>query len=286
MRYGIVFANVMQFGTAEGARAIGSAAEDTGFDSVWTVEHVVVPKGYQSEYPYSPTGKMPGPEDSPIVDSFIWLAYLAATTTTLKLATGVAILPQRNVIYTAKEIATLDQLSGGRVLLGVGAGWLEEEFKMLGVPFERRGDRLDEYIRALRVLWAEDEPTFHGEFVDFDGAICRPQPVDQQVPIVIGGHTDRAARRAGELGDGFFPGATEPDQLAHLLDVMRRSADKAGRDADAIEVSAGGAFDPAGIEKLRDMGVSRLMVPPLAFDADGIRGALEGFHENVISKVA
>src|SRR4051794_12513628 len=252
----------MQFGTADGARAIGSAAEDTGFDSVWTVEHVVVPKGYQSEYPYSPNGKMPGPEDSPIVDSFIWLAYLAATTTTLKLATGVAILPQRNVIYTAKEIATLDQLSGGRVLLGVGAGWLEEEFKVLGVPFERRGDRLDEYIRALRVLWAEDEPTFHGEFVDFDGAICRPQPVDKHVPIVIGGHTDRAARRAGELGDGFFPGATEPDRLAHLLDVMRRAADKAGRDPEAIEVSAGGAFDPAGVEKLRDMGVSRLMVPP------------------------
>ena len=111
MRYGIVFANVMQFGTAEGARAIGSAAEETGFDSVWTVEHVVVPKGYQSEYPYSPNGKMPGPEDSPIVDSFIWLAYLAATTSTLKLATGVAILPQRSVIYTAKEIATLDQLT-------------------------------------------------------------------------------------------------------------------------------------------------------------------------------
>jgi probable F420-dependent oxidoreductase len=195
MRFGIMFANVLGFGTPEGAKALASAADDTGIESLWTVEHVVVPSGYASAYPYSDDGRMPGGEDSPIPDPFIWLSYVAAASTRVKLATGVAILPQRNVVYTAKEIATLDVLSGGRVVLGVGAGWLEEEFDALGVPFRRRGERLDEYIRALRVLWADDKPSFDGEFVRFTEALCRPQPVDKRVPIVVGGHTDRAARR-------------------------------------------------------------------------------------------
>lgn len=285
MKFGIIFGNVI-FGTGEAAKALAQAADDTGFESLWTVEHVVVPAGYQSPYPYSADGKMQGPDDMSIPDSFTWLSYVAAATTNIKLATGIAILPQRNVIYTAKEIATLDQLSGGRVILGVGAGWMKEEFDALGVPFERRGERLDEYIKALRVLWGDDKPSFHGEFVDFGDLYCRPQPVNKTVPIVIGGHTDRAARRAGELGDGFFPGSADVEVLAHCIGVMRKAAEGAGRDPDAIEISAGGAMDPAGIEKLRDLGVSRVMIPPLAFDADGIRGALESFAENVIAKVS
>jgi probable F420-dependent oxidoreductase len=285
MRFGIMFANVLGFGTPEGAKALASAADDTGIESLWTVEHVVVPSGYASAYPYSDDGRMPGGEDSPIPDPFIWLSYVAAASTRVKLATGVAILPQRNVVYTAKEIATLDVLSGGRVVLGVGAGWLEEEFDALGVPFRRRGERLDEYIRALRVLWADDKPSFDGEFVRFTEALCRPQPVDKRVPIVVGGHTDRAARRAGELGDGFFPGRTELETLAHLIGVMRRSAEAAGRDPDGIEVSAFGDTDPAGVDALRELGVTRIMIFPPAFDAAGIRPALEAFAENVIAKV-
>jgi probable F420-dependent oxidoreductase len=286
VRFGIAFANTMGFATPEGARALASAAEDTGFESLWTVEHVVVPSGYESTYPYSKDGRMPGGEDSPIPDPLIWLAYVAGASSTITLATGIAILPQRNVVYTAKEIATLDQMSGGRVILGVGAGWLREEFDALGVPFENRGARLDEYIKALRVLWGDDKPTYHGEFVDFTEAICRPRPVAGQVPIVIGGHTERAARRAGELGDGFFPGRGRPERLRELIGVMRRAAEEAGRDPDEIEVSAAGAYDPAGVEALREMGVSRVMLPPLAVDAEGIRGALETFANDVIAKVS
>jgi probable F420-dependent oxidoreductase len=285
MKFGIMFANVL-FGTGDAAKAIATAADDLGYESIWTVEHVVVPADYKSPYPYSSSGKMGGPDDMSIPDSFTWLSDIAAVTKNIKLATGVAILPQRNVIYTAKELATLDQLSGGRVILGAGAGWMKEEFDVLGVPFERRGERMDEYIRALRVLWGDDKPTFHGEFVDFADTYCRPQPVNRAIPIHIGGHTDRAARRAGELGDGFFPGASDHDVLAHAIDVMRRHAEKNGRDPDAIEVTAGGAMDPAGIEKLRDLGVSRVVLPPLAFDADGIRSALEQFRTNVMEKVS
>ena len=284
MKFGIIFANVL-FGTGDAAKAVATAADDAGFESIWTVEHVVVPAGYESPYPYAPNGKMGGPDDMAIPDSFTWLSYIAAVTTNIKLATGVAILPQRNVIYTAKELATLDQLSDGRVILGAGAGWMKEEFDVLGVPFERRGERMDEYIKALRVLWGDDKPTFHGEFVDFTDTYCRPQPVNKGIPIHIGGHTDRAARRAGELGDGFFPGAREHETLSHCIGVMRKSAERVGRDPDAIEVTAGGAMDVAGVEALRELGVSRVVIPPLAMDADGIRAALETFAENVMAKV-
>jgi probable F420-dependent oxidoreductase len=284
MKFGIIFANVL-FGDGEGAKAVATAADDLGFESIWTVEHVAVPKDYQSPYPYSSSGKMGGPDDMSIPDPFTWLSYIAAVTTNIKLATGVAILPQRNVIYTAKEMATLDQLSGGRVILGAGAGWMKEEFDVLGVPFDDRGARMDEYIRALRVLWGDASPTFHGDYVDFTDTFVRPQPVDKHIPIHIGGHTDRAARRAGELGDGFFPGASDHETLTHAIGVMRAHADKNGRDPDAIEVTAGGAMDPAGVEKLAALGVSRVVIPPLALDKDGIRAALESFAENVMAKV-
>ena len=284
MKFGIMFANVL-FGDGDGAKAVAVAADELGYESIWTVEHVAVPKDYQSPYPYSSSGKMGGPDDMSIPDPFMWLAYVAAVTTNIKLATGVAILPQRNVIYTAKEMATLDQLSGGRVILGAGAGWMKEEFDVLGVPFEDRGTRTDEYIRALRVIWGDESPTFHGDYVDFTNTYVRPQPVNKAIPIHIGGHTDRAARRAGELGDGFFPGASDHEVLARGLDVMRRTAEKHGRDPDAIEITAGGAMDPAGIEKLRALGVSRVVIPPLAMDKDGIRAALEGFKTNVIDKL-
>jgi probable F420-dependent oxidoreductase len=284
MKFGIMFANVL-FGDGEGAKAIATAADDLGYESIWTVEHVAVPKGYQSPYPYSSSGKMGGPDDMSIPDPLSWLAYIAAVTKNIKLATGVAILPQRNVIYTAKETATIDQLSNGRMLLGIGAGWMKEEFDVLGVPFDDRGKRTDEYIKTLRVLWGDESPTFHGDFVDFTDTYVRPQPVNKSIPIHIGGHTDRAARRAGELGDGFFPGASDKETLAHCIGVMRTVAEKNGRDPDAIEVTAGGAMDPAGIEALAELGISRIVLPPLAMDKDGIRAALEGFAENVMAKV-
>jgi probable F420-dependent oxidoreductase len=285
MKFGIMFANVL-FGDGEGAKAVAVAADELGYESIWTVEHVAVPKDYQSPYPYSPSGKMGGPDDMAIPDPLSWPASLAADTPTNTPATGVAILPQRNVIYTAKETATIDQLSGGRMLLGVGAGWMAEEFEVLGVPFDDRGKRTDEYINALRVIWGDESPTFHGDYVDFTDTFVRPQPVNRSIPIHIGGHTDRAARRAGELGDGFFPGASDHETLTHAIDTMRRHAEKNGRDPDAIEVTAGGAMDPAGIDKLRELGVSRIVIPPLAMDKDGIRAALEGFKTNVIDKVS
>jgi len=290
MRFGVIFANVGPFATPEGARAIATAAEDTGFDSLWTVEHVLVPADYESTYPYDPSGRMPGGERTDIPDPLVWLSYVAALTTTIRLGTGILIVPQRNPAVMAKEIATLDKLSCGRVLLGVGAGWLAEEFAALDVPFEGRGKRLDSYVAAMRSLWSDEESSVHDEFVNWDRAISRPKPVDGSVPIVVGGHTAVAARRAGRLGDGFFPGRGSPERLAELIAIMRGAAVEAGRDPDAIEVTAGTldvfGDDPLGaVGRLAEVGVDRIAVPPLAFDPSAVGDAMAGFADRVLSKL-
>jgi probable F420-dependent oxidoreductase len=284
MKFGILFANVGPYVQPEMAASLGRIAEEHGFESIWTVEHVVVPGDYQSEYPYSPTGRMPGPEESPIPDPLIWLAWVGAATTSLRLATGILILPQRNPVILAKELATLDVLSGGRVELGVGVGWLREEFDALGVPFEDRGARTDEYIEALRCLWREDEPCFVGRYANFDRAKSYPKPNQGTIPIHVGGHTMPAARRAGRLGDGFFPGRSTDEDLGPLVDTMRASAKDAGRDPDAIEVTAGGALDLDGVRRFDDLGVDRIVLPPLGWDLDTLREQLGRFSENVIEK--
>lgn len=285
MKFGILFANVGPYVQPDMAAAFGRIAEDNGIESLWTVEHVVVPADYQSEYPYSSSGRMPGPEESPIPDPLIWLTWVGAATTTLRLATGILILPQRNPPILAKELATLDVLSKGRVELGVGVGWLREEFDALGVPFEDRGARTDEYIEALRALWRDDECSFKGKFASFERAKCFPKPVQDLIPIHVGGHTPAAARRAGRLGNGFFPGRSTDDDLRPLLDTMRASAKDAGRDPDSIEVTAGGVMDLDGVKRFADLGVDRIALPPLGFDLDTLHEQLGRLSEQVIEKV-
>jgi len=289
MKFGVMFANVGPMAHAEGAIGIAQAAEAAGIESLWTVEHTVVPAGYQSAYPYSDSGRMPGPEDSPIPDPLIWLSFVAAATSTIRLGTGILILPQRNPVTLAKEVATLDQLSGGRVELGVGVGWLEEEFDAIGVPFRERGKRTDDHIQALRALWTQSPATHHGDYSSFTDVHSRPAPTQATVPITIGGHSKAAARRAGRLGDGFFPGRGSHDDLAELLGEMRRAATEARRDPDTIEITTGGngALGSGALEEIKqlaDMGVRRVIIPPLAFDAEGQRTAFAKYAEDVIAR--
>ena len=288
MKFGIAFANTGPYVAPEAAATIGTAAEQAGFDSLWTVEHVVVPREYASTYPYSGNGKMPGGSDFDIPDPLIWLTWVAARTTTLRLGTGVVILPQRNPVILAKEVATLDMLSGGRVELGVGIGWLEEEFDILGASFPDRARRTEEYIAAMRALWSQDAATFSGETVTFADAISRPRPVDRRVPVHIGGHSPAAARRAGRVGDGFFPAKGD---VPTLVGEMRKAAEEAGRDPDAIEVTASGAALLAGGEaaldevgRLADLGVSRLIVPPASYNPTKVGEALARFGGDVIAR--
>jgi len=235
MKFALHFGN-NTFSDPEGARRLVRLAEAAGFDSVFAVEHVVFPDNYTSVYPYAAGGRLPGGPSAKLPDPLIWLTWVAAATTRLRFMTAVMILPQRNPLVLAKEVATLDYLSGGRIELGIGVGWLKEEFEALGIPFERRGKRADEYVAAMRALWASDGASFAGEFVKFDKVSCNPKPVAKSVPIVVGGHSEAAARRAGRLGDGFFPSIGAQVDTMPLLDVVRRSAEQAGRDPKTIEV--------------------------------------------------
>jgi probable F420-dependent oxidoreductase len=283
MRFGITGVNAGRRVQPEHAATLARLAEEAGMESLWAVEHVIVPVDYASRYPYDASGRMPGRDDLAIGDPLIWLAYAAAVTERIRLATGILILPQRNPVLLAKECATLDSLSSGRLLLGVGVGWLAEEFAALGVAFEERGARTDEYIEALRVLWRDDEPTFAGRFASFERARSHPKPAGERVPIIIGGHSDAAARRAGRLGDGFFPWNLGTEQIAHLIGVMRAAATDAGRDPDAIEITVG-AMDAETIRATADMGVARVVVPALARTEDELRRWLDEFNANVVGR--
>jgi probable F420-dependent oxidoreductase len=266
MKLGLMFANTAWGATGSGAAAIAEAAEAGGFESLWTVEHVVVPSGYESRYPYDKSGKMAGgAEDFDLPDPLIWLAYAAARTSRIKLATGILILPQRNPLVVAKELASLDAMSGGRLLLGIGVGWLAEEFAALGIPFHDRGARTDDTIEILRKAWTGEKVSHSSPFAVFTDCISRPRPANGTVPIIVGGHSEAAARRAGRIGDGFFPGNGPIDELRPVIDNMRRAAEAAGRDPDTIEVSAGGggrSVDDlvARAEALRALGVSRMLL--------------------------
>ncbi len=291
MRYGIVFANTMHWAKGPGAIEMAQAADDAGFESLWTVEHVVYPDDYASEYPYSPDGKMPAQPSTPIPDPLIWLAYVASVTKSIRLATGILILPQRNPVVLAKELATLDDMSGGRVELGIGVGWLREEFDALGVPWERRGARTDEYVAAMRALWASDGATYEGDFASFTRVSSNPKPAQGSIPIVVGGHSRAACERAGRLGDGFFPGKGSPAELREMVDVVRQTAAAHDREPEAIQVSAASAAifgdDPVGAaQELADIGVSRIVIPGFLVRKPSVRDAMDAFAERVIRPTA
>ncbi|MCP3988978.1 MAG: LLM class F420-dependent oxidoreductase [Actinomycetia bacterium] len=259
MKFGLRYCNTGPYAEAARAVELVQAGEAAGFESAWTVEHTVVPANYDSPYPYSPDGKMAGGQDDiPFPDPLMWMAYMAGVTSTINLATGILILPQHNPVITAKQVATLDAMSGGRVLLGIGVGWMREEFDAIGASFGDRGARTDEYVAVMRELWTAERPTFHGQFVNFDDTYCRPQPAQGSVPIIVGGDTPFAARRAGRLGDGYFPARGAPQDL---LDLARSTAEANGRDPEAIEITTQLPDNLDEIPALAARGVSRLLIP-------------------------
>jgi probable F420-dependent oxidoreductase len=282
MKFGIMFANTGPFVQPEGLTLLAQTAEEVGVESLWTVEHVVVPMGYQSTYPYSRDGKMPGSEEAPIPDPLVWLTYAAAVTKKIKLATGIIILPQRHPFYLAKEVATLDMLSGGRFMLGVGVGWLEEEFKALNVPFKERGAITDESIGALRDLWSKGASEHKGEHYSWPSVESNPKPSGGKVPIVIGGHSKVSARRAARYGDGFFP--ARADKLEECLVELKAECGRIGRDPAEIAITTGSIPTLDEVKRLEDMGVSRFTVGPPGFTPDALREGLEKLGNELISK--
>ncbi|WP_261553767.1 LLM class F420-dependent oxidoreductase [Frankia tisae] len=265
MKWGIVFAST-GFPDPEDAVALAVAAEQAGFESLWAPEHVVQSRRTDAT-PYrgvtngsmdrlSRRGGMPDP--------LIWLTYVAAVTTRIRLGTGVLILPEHQPTVLAKTAATLDHLSGGRLMLGIGVGELPEEYAAVGMEFRNRGRRMDEYIDAMRVLWRDDSATFTGEHVSFDQVECRPWPVRRAIPLFVGGASDAAVRRAATRGDGYFPfvfpGQDPLVELPKLLARVREETRAVGRDPDAMEFTAGGARNVEEAKVYADFGVHRLTV--------------------------
>jgi probable F420-dependent oxidoreductase len=289
MEFGLVAANIVYW---EGRDAVMAArtAESTGFDSMWTFEHVVFPEDYSSPYPGSPDGRLPMPPSTPIPDPLIWLSYVAAATTTLRLGTGIVILPERNPVVLAKELATLDRLSEGRLLFGIGIGWLKEEFDALGVPWDRRAARTDEYVAAVRALWASDAATFDGEFVSFSRVSSNPKPAQTSIPVVVGSFSPAGARRAGRLGDGFLPAAGSTAELAELIGVMRDSASDHGRDPAQIEITTFAPphleSDPrAAVEELEALGIHRVLCLPGMLGEPPDPNAIKSLADRVVEAV-
>ena len=259
MKLGLMFVNSGRFSEPRLFTHLAQTAERTGFESLWTVEHVVIPQDYKSPYPYSSSGKIPGREEVPIPDPLLPLAYAAAITKTIKLATGILILPQRHPLYVAKEVATLDVLSGGRMMLGIGSGWLKEEFEALGLDFSTRGARTDETIQAMRVLWRENPSSFRGKHISFEPVKSFPKPVQKNgIPIYIGGNSIPAIRRAARYGDGFIP--TPQEDITPLIKLLRQECDKIGRNINEIDIIWGfyGVPSEDQLKRADDLGIKAI----------------------------
>jgi probable F420-dependent oxidoreductase len=265
-------------GDPEWMTAFAEHVEACGFASLVVVEHALMFTRYASAYPYSPDGRVELAADCPVPDPLELLAFLAGRTTTLGLATGVLVLPDHHPVILAKRVATLDRLSGGRVRLCVGMGWMREEVEACGADFDTRGRRADEQLAVLRALWTGEPVSHHGEFFGFDDAVSRPTPAQERVPVLVGGHSPAAARRAGRLGDGLQPLGVAGDRLQGLKDEMARSAESAGRDPDTLELALGHAvtaIDGGRAERLAELGATRVVLAmPDGRDLDEARAAL------------
>jgi probable F420-dependent oxidoreductase len=243
-------------------RAVATAAETAGFATLWAGEHVVLVDEPRSRYPYSADGRIAVPADADWLDPLLGLSYVAAVTSRIGLATGVLLLPEHNPVLAAKQAATLDVLSGGRLTLGVGIGWSAEEFAALGVAFARRGRRTAEYVGAMRALWADDVTSFHGEFAGFDAIRVNPKPVrGRRIPIVLGGNSDAALRRVAAFGDGWYgfnlPAAAVAERLATLAGYCRDRGRELTELSTAVALSDGA---PGVLPELAESGLSELVV--------------------------
>jgi probable F420-dependent oxidoreductase len=264
------------------SRAV-KAAEAAGFESVWTGEHIVLP---DPQVPPSPSAP-----DTPIADTSTWLAFLAGQCETLKLGTGIIILPQRNPVELAKELATVDLVSKGRLLFGLGAGYLEPEFRAMGIPFEDRGARTDEYIDAIKALWTQEKPTFAGDTVQFAGVDAHPRPVqDPHPPVHVGGHSSPALRRAIRRGNGWYGFFVDHERGAAYLKELAEIEQTEGRDTalGTLELSITPLPRASKDDALRfrDMGIDRLTLIPDARDEDRLLRWIDETATSMLQQVS
>ena len=263
------------------------AAEQAGVESVWTFEHVMVPENYESKYPYDSSGKMGASPETPFLDPLIALTTIAQATSTIRLGTGVNILSQANPLLLAKQVASLDGVSNGRFMLGAGIGWLREEFSAMGVPFEKRGARFDDYVQAMRKVWSGDMVEHHSEFINWSGFKSYPLPVQNPFPVIMGGASGRIYQRIAKYGNGWYAPTRSPDDLAPRLGELKKVCADEGRDYSELEISCMWTLK-GGLDTVReyaDMGVHRLIVPIPAMGETNPMDGLARLREDVISQL-
>jgi probable F420-dependent oxidoreductase len=262
------------------AAAAARAAEAVGFESVWTGEHIVLP---DPQVPPSPV-----PAGTPFIDSAVALGFIAAHTKTVRLGTGIIILPQRNPVVLAKELASVDVLSNGRLTFGIGIGYLKPEFDAIGAPFDHKGARTEEFLAAMIALWSMDQPEYHGKFVSFGGINAMPRPVQKPHPeIVFGGHTKEAYGRAARLANGWFGFALDVDATVKSVEALRAACKAAGRRFEDLEISVAprGKVDRDTAKRFADAGVHRLILLHGTRDEPSLLSFIEASGRDLIGKI-
>lgn len=281
MKIGFMLPMFGPMATHENMFEMAQLAEERGFESVWAPDHIIMPTRITTSYPYSRTGDYIADPKGAHLEPFTSLSYIAGCTRRVRLGFTVLVAPYRNAIVSGKMLSSLDVLSNGRLIAGIGAGWLEEEFDALGVQFARRWAQTDEHIRIWKELWTAEEPEFHGEYYDFSHVQCRPQPIQKpHPPITIGGNGKACFRRVVEHADGWQVVTQGPDDtfstggnLAQSMAALKQMAEEAGRDFNTIETTAvvikGTAEEVLkDIEQYERLGVSRLILDFPSFVSD------------------
>lgn len=278
MKFGVWLPAVNPFTTAEVLDEVAERIEEREIDSVWVGEHLVLFDEYASSYPYSADGRLPTGGDAGLLEPFTVLTYLAARTSRVRLGTGIMLLPQRNPLYTAKTTASLDVLSNGRLDLGIGVGWLREEFEAAGVNWAHRGRRTDEYIDLLHTLWTEDPCSFKGEFYNLEPCRLHPKPAQRPYPpIHVGGETTPALRRAAARGDGWYSFNRRPEDMAAPLAELDGLLAEHGRSRADVAITVCSymhALTPELVEGYAEAGVDQVLGLMFALDKPGVEATL------------
>lgn len=278
MRIGLFLVTVNPFATPDYLSELARAAEERGFAQLWAGEHVVMFDEYEPHYPYSNDGRVGLRPESGMLEPFTTLGFLAHATRTIRLGTAVCLVPQRNPVYTAKEVATVDFLSNGRIDLGIGIGWHREEFEAVAAPFDERAARCREYIEVMRRLWEDDVSAHSGPYYELRPCRMFPKPVQSRVPVYFGGESEPALRRVADLGEGWHGFNLTPDRAAERVQRLGALLSERGRSLDDVDIVVCPYMQPVGpsdIGPYRDAGVDQLVLATVLPKRDEIESTLD-----------
>jgi probable F420-dependent oxidoreductase len=286
MKLGLFVPLIAPAATPEFVSLLGREAESRGFDSLWLAEHVVLFDEHASQYPYAEDGRFPARGESGFVDPFTGIGFLAAVTSRIRLGTGICLVPQRNPVYVAKEVASVDWLSGGRFDFGVGVGWLAEEFAAVDVPFAERGTRCRSYLEVCRRLWCDPVSEFDDRFYTLPACRAYPKPVQQpHPPIHFGGESDAALRRVADIGQGWYGFNLDPTSFAERMGHLEPLLEKRGRTRTDLEVSVSPYLQKTGVDDLAryaEGGADQVILAAFARDPDELRRRLDALAETLL----